>query len=184
MDPRSILVGIIVGTLIGGSASYVFLPGQDVIGPPGPQGEQGIQGLQGEQGIPGPAGPQGEQGPQGEIGPMGPPGPAGDSEGGVVTIEEPRFSITPYVKVYWQRQGSWDGDSGKLNFTWGLNSGPNDLTCYPDEADDGEYVVLMGGVADPFSLEIQIPDTGKGTHIILIQNTETGEFDTVSVMVT
>jgi hypothetical protein len=99
-------------------------------------------------------------------------------------IEEPRFSITPYVKVYWESQGSWNGERGLLNFTWSLNFGPNDLTCYPDEGEVGDYIVLLGGVADPFSLEIQIPDTGKGTHVILIQNTETGDFDTVTVNVT
>lgn len=180
MDPRSILVGLIIGTLIGGSASYVFLPGQDIVGPPGPQGEQGIPGSQGEQGIPGPVGPQGEQGPQGETGPQGPPGVPGDSSEAVELIES-GFSITPYIKVYWESQGSWDGDSGKLNFTWGLNSGPDDLTCYPDEAEVGDYVVLMGGVADPFSVEIQVPDSDTGTHILLVQNTETGEYDTVTL---
>ncbi len=183
MDPRSILVGIIVGTLIGGSASYVFLPGQDVIGSPGPQGEQGIQGLPGEQGVAGPVGPQGVQGPQGAVGPQGPPGPAGDSESGIVVVEEPRFNIEPHIKVYWGGQGKWDGDSGLLNFTWGLNSGPNDLAVYPDGAEDGEYVVLLGGVADPFAVEIQIPDVSKGTHVILIQNLETGNYDTVSMTV-
>lgn len=97
---------------------------------------------------------------------------------------ESQFNITPYINVYWESQGSWDGDRGKLNFSWGLNSGPDDLSCYPDEAEVGEYVVLLGGIADPFSVEIQIPDTGTGTHIILIQNTLTGDFDTVLVNVT
>ncbi len=182
MDPRSILVGLLVGALIGGSASYIFLPGQETFGPPGPQGEQGIPGLMGEQGVLGPVGPQGEQGPQGEVGPQGPPGPAGDSTEAVEIIDT-SFSITPYIKVYWESQGSWDGERGKLNFTWGLNSGPNDLTCYPGEAEVGEYVVLLGGVADPFSVEIQVPDSITGTHIVLIQNTETGEYDSISFTV-
>lgn len=181
MDPKSILLGIVIGTLIGGSATYVFLPSQGPIGPPGPQGEQGIQGIQGPAGEQGPSGVPGaigEQGPQGETGPQGPPGPAGDSVAQVETTE-PHFSITPYVKVYWEQQGSWDGERGKLNFTWDLNSGPDDLTCYPQEVEVGDYVVLLGGVADPFSIEIEIPDVVAGTHIVLIQNTVTGEFDTV-----
>ena len=179
MDPRSIIVGLLVGALIGGSASDVFLPGQETIGPPGPQGDQGMLGLQGEQGIPGPAGLQGLQG---DVGPQGLPGPAGDSIDAVEIIDS-SFSITPYIKVYWEGQGSWDGERGKLNFTWGLNSGPDDLTCYPKEAEVGEYIVLLGGVADPFSLEIQIPDSTTGTHIVLVQNIETGEYDTVSFTV-
>ena len=182
MDPRSIIVGLLVGALIGGSASYVFLPGQDIIGPPGLQGEQGMPGLQGEQGVSGSVGLQGEQGPQGDVGPQGPPGPAGDSPE-AAEIRDSSFSITPYIKVYWEGQGSWDGERGKLNFTWGLNSGPDDLTCYPEEAEEGEYIVLLGGVADPFSIEIQIPDSDTGTHIVLVQNIETGEYDTVSLTV-
>ena len=178
MDPRSILVGLVIGTLIGGSATYVFLPSQGPIGPPGPLGEQGIPGPAGEQGPPGSPGTVGEQGPQGEIGPQGPTGPVGDT---IIFNEtlEPNFSITPYVKVYWEQQGSWDGEKGKLNFTWGLNSGPDDLTCYPQEVEVGDYALLLGGVADPFSIEIEIPDADAGPHIVLVQNTVTGEYDTV-----
>ena len=183
MNQRSILLGLVIGTLIGGSTTYIFLPHQESIGPPGPQGEQGIQGLIGEQGLPGPPGSIGEQGPQGEAGPQGPPGPAGET---IIQGEmtEPMFSITPYIKVYWKQQGTWDGESGKMNFTWGLNSGPNDLTCYPIEVDVGDYVVLLGGVADPFSIEIEIPESDTGSHIVIVQNTVTGEYDSIFVTIT
>ncbi len=186
MDQRSILLGLVIGTLIGGSTTYVFLPQQGTIGPPGPQGEQGIPGPVGEQGPPGPPGSNGDQGPQGEPGspgPQGPPGPAGET---IILGEttEPNFSITPYVNVYWKRQGTWDGESGKLSFTWGLNSGPDDLTCYPEEGEVGDYVVLLGGVADPFSIEIEIPESDTGTQIVIVQNTLTGEYDTILLTVT
>jgi len=94
------------------------------------------------------------------------------------------FSITPYIKVYWKQQGTWDGESGKMNFTWGLNYGPNDLTCYPIEVDVGDYVVLLGGVADPFSIEIEIPESDTGSHIVIVQNTVTGEYDSIFVTIT
>lgn len=183
MNQRSILLGLVIGTLIGGSTTYAFLPHQGAIGPPGPQGEQGIPGPIGEQGPPGPHGSIGDQGPQGETGPPGPPGPAGET---IIQGEttEPKFSITPYIKVYWKRQGTWDGESGKLSYTWGLNSGPDDLTCYPEEGEVGDYVVLLGGVADPFSIEIKIPESDTGTQIVIVQNTLTGEYDTILLTVT
>ena len=88
------------------------------------------------------------------------------------------------MKVYWGQQGKWDGEKGELGFSWGLNSGPGDLTCYPKSAEPGEYVVLLGGEADPFALEIEIPDTGEGTHVIIVRNLETGGFETTTVTVT
>jgi hypothetical protein len=45
-------------------------------------------------------------------------------------------------------------------------------------------VVLLGGEATPFALEIEIPDTGDGTHLIIVQNLETGGFDTTLIDVT
>ena len=182
MEQNSIIIGLIIGTLLGGSVSYVFLPRQTQQGPPGPMGEPGPPGPKGETGLPGPTGQPGEQGAQGEQGVQGEPGPQGErglqgEPGG------PLFKISPFLKVYWQEQRPWDGEKGKMNYSWGLNSGPASLTCYPDEVESTGYVVLMGGVADPFSVEIQIPDVEEGTYIVLIQNTETGEFDTVMVSV-
>ena len=92
--------------------------------------------------------------------------------------------MTPFVKVYWEQQRKWDGEKGQLNFSWGLNSGPSDLTCYPESAEPGDYVVLLGGEADPFALEIQIPEASEGTHVILVHNLETGDFETTLVTVT
>jgi hypothetical protein len=45
-------------------------------------------------------------------------------------------------------------------------------------------VVLLGGEADPFALEIEIPDTGEGTHVIIVRNLETGGYETTLVTVT
>ena len=183
MNQRSIILGLVIGTLIGGSTTYAFLPQQGAIGPPGPQGEQGIPGSIGEQGPPGSIGDQGPQGETGPPGPQGPPGPAGET---IIQGEttEPNFSITPIVNVYWKRQGTWDGESGKLSYKWGLNSGPDDLTCYPEEVTVGDYVVILGGVADPFSIEIEIPESDTGTQIVIVQNTMTGEYDTILITIT
>jgi hypothetical protein len=57
------------------------------------------------------------------------------------------------------------------------------LTIYPDEIEAKGYIILMGGVADPFSVELQIPDVDDGTYLVLVQNTWTDEFDTVMVSV-
>jgi len=180
MEPQSIVVGLVIGLLIGGSATYVFLPQAGPQGPPGPQGEQGPagpqgppgpQGLQGEQG---PQGPTGSQGPQGVAGPQGPKGDKGD----------PSFHMTPYVKVYWEQQGTWDGEKGELEYSWAYNYGPGSLTCYPSSVKAGDYVALLGGVAEPFALEIRVPDVGKGSHLVIVQNTKTGSFDTVIVNIT
>ena len=65
-----------------------------------------------------------------------------------------------------------------------MNSGPDDLTCYPEEVTVGDYVVLLGGVADPFSIEIEIPESDTGTQIVIVQNTLTGEYDTILITIT
>ena len=88
------------------------------------------------------------------------------------------------MKVYWEQQSKWDGEKGQLNFSWGLNSGPSGLTCYPERAEPGEYVVLLGGEADPFALEIEIPEVAEGAHVIIVSNLETGGFETTTVTVT
>jgi hypothetical protein len=182
MEQNSIIIGLVIGLLLGGSVSYVFLPKQTEQGPPGPMGETGPPGPKGNTGTAGPPGPPGEQGQQGEPGVQGEPGPPGETG----LQGEPggsQFKISPFLKVYWQQQGSWDGEKGKMNYTWSLNSGPATLTSYPDEVEATGYVILMGGVADPFSVEIQIPDVENGTYLILIQNTVTDEFDTATVSV-
>ena len=182
MEQNRIIIGLIIGIILGGSFSYIFIPRQPMQGPPGPIGETGPPGPQGDTGPSGPPGPQGEQGPQGEkgekgdIGPQGEQGPPGEFGG-------TQFKISPYLKVYWQQQSSWDGEKGKLSYTWSLNSGPEKLTCYPGEVETYGYLVLMGGVADPFSVEIQIPDVDEGTYQVIVQNIETGEYDIVSVLV-
>ena len=71
----------------------------------------------------------------------------------------------------------------RISYTWSLNSGPETLTSYPDEVEASGYIILMGGVADPFSVEIQIPDVEDGTYIVIVQNTETDEFDIETVTV-
>lgn len=182
MEQNSIIIGLIIGTLLGGSVSYVFMPRQTQQGPPGPMGEQGPPGPEGAIGPSGPMGPPGEQGERGEQGEQGEPGPQGErgvqgESGGA------HFKISPFLKVYWQEQRPWDGEKGKMNYSWSLNSGPVLLTCYPDEVESLGYFILMGGVADPFSVEIQVPDVEEGTYLVLIQNTESGEFDTVMVSV-
>ncbi|MCW4049005.1 MAG: collagen-like protein [Candidatus Bathyarchaeota archaeon] len=182
MEPESILIGLIIGTLLGGSASYVFLPGIGEQGPPGPQGDSGPPGPQGLQGPIGLQGPPGEAGEPGEDGLPGLPGPKGDT-GPKGEKGDPSFNIEPYVNVYWKQQGTWNGETGKLSYSWSLNSGPSSLTCYPQEAKIGDYVVLMGGACDPFSIEIQIPDAGDGAHVIIVQNTETMDFDTTVVSI-
>lgn len=183
MDTRSILAGLVIGLVFGGGVTYAFLPSIGEQGQPGPQGEQGPPGPEGPQGPSGPQGPQGEQGPKGDTGPQGPTGPQGE-KGPRGEKGDPSFQITPFVKVYWEQQRKWDGEKGQLNFSWGINSGPSDLTCYPESVEPGDYVVLLGGAADPFALEIKIPDAGEGTHLILVHNLETGEFETTLVTVT
>lgn len=168
MEPQSIVVGLVIGLLIGGSATYVFLPQAGPQGPPGPQGEQGPTGPAGPQG---PQGPTGPQGPQGVAGPQGPKGDKGD----------PSFHMTPYVKVYWEQQGTWDGEKGELEYSWAYNYGPGSLTCYPNSVKAGGYVALLGGVAEPFALEIRVPDVAKGSYLVIVQNTKTSSFDTVIV---
>jgi hypothetical protein len=180
MDTRSIIAGLVIGLVFGGGVTYAFLPST---GEPGPLGPQGEQGPTGPEGPPGPQGLQGEQGPEGDTGQQGPTGPKGE-QGPKGEKGDPSFQITPFVKVYWEQQRKWDGEKGQLNFSWGLNSGPGDLTCYPESAEPGDYVVLLGGEADPFALEIQIPDTGDGTHVIIVHNLETGEFETTLVTLT
>jgi hypothetical protein len=182
MDSKAIVVGIAIGMLLGGAAAYVFLPRvvEGATGPPGPTGPigpQGIQGLPGAQGPPGPKGDTGPQGPQGEPGIQGPVGPKGEKG-------DPTFHIVPYVSVYWQRQGAWDGQTGEIQFEWSLNTGSTSLKCYPQTAKVGDYVALMGGVADPFSLEIQIPSTTLGPHIIIVQNSKTGNFEVTTITIT
>jgi hypothetical protein len=182
MDTRAIVIGIAVGMLLGGAAAYVFLPRvvEGATGPQGPQGSPGPQGLQGLPGGAGPPGPQGEQGPQGPQGVQGvqgPVGPKGDKG-------DPTFHMEPYVTVYWQKQGEWDGQTGKISFEWSLNSGPTTLKCYPQTAKVGDYVVLMGGVADPFSLEVQVPNTTSGPHLLIVQNNKTGSFEVTSITIT
>lgn len=174
----STILSVGINSVIGGGQGEPGLQGEQ--GSAGPQGGQGITGSVGEQGLPGSVG---DQGPQGEPGPQGPPGPAAET---IIQGEttESQFSITPYVRVYWKRQGTWDGESGKLNFTLGLNSGPDDLTCYPEEGEVGDYVVLLGGVADPFSIEIEIPESDTGSQIVIVQNTLTGEYDSILLIVT
>lgn len=93
------------------------------------------------------------------------------------------INISPWLRVYWEQQRAWDGEKGELDYTWSLNSGPATLTRYPDEVAANGYVILLGGVADPFSVEIQIPDVEDGAYPVIIQNTETSEFDTVIVTV-
>jgi hypothetical protein len=183
MEPQSIITGLVIGLLIGGTASYVFLPQAGPQGPPGPQGEQGPPGPQGTQGVPGPQGPPGEQGPpgptglQGAQGVAGPQGPKGDKG-------DPSFHMTPYVKVYWEQQGTWDGEKGELGYSWAYNSGPATMTCYPSSVKAVSYLALLGGAADPFALEIKVPDVGKGGHVVIVQNTKTGSFSTVVITVT
>jgi hypothetical protein len=183
MEPQSIITGLVIGLLIGGTASYVFLPQTGPQGPPGPQGEQGPPGPQGTQGVPGPQGPPGEQGPpgptglQGAQGVAGPQGPKGDKG-------DPSFHMTPYVKVYWQQQGTWDGEKGELEYSWAYNSGPSSLTCYPGSVKAGGYVVLLGGAADPFALEISVPNASKGSHVVIVQNTKTGSYSSAIVTIT
>jgi len=183
MDTRSILAGLVIGLVFGGGVTYAFIPSMGEPGPPGPQGEPGPPGPEGPQGPPGPRGPPGEQGSQGETGPQGPPGPQGE-QGPKGEKGDPSFRITPHVKVYWEQQSKWDGEKGQLNFSWGLNSGPSGLTCYPERAEPGEYVVLLGGEADPFALEIEIPEVAEGAHVIIVSNLETGGFETTTVTVT
>jgi hypothetical protein len=182
MDTRSIIAGLVIGLVFGGGVTYAFLPSMGEPGPPGPQGEQGPTGPEGPQGPPGPQGPQGEQGPEGDTGLQGPTGPKGE-QGPKGEKGDPSFQITPFVKVYWDQQRKWDGEKGLLNFSWDLNSGPSDLACYPEIAEPGDYVVLLGGEADPFALEIQIPDVSEGTHVIIVHNLETGGFETTLVTV-
>ncbi|MBN2336007.1 collagen-like protein [Candidatus Bathyarchaeota archaeon] len=183
MDARSIVAGIVIGLVFGGSVTYAFLPTAGEQGPAGPKGDTGPQGLEGPRGLEGPQGPQGDQGPAGETGVQGLQGQQGET-GPKGDKGDPSLHITPYIKVYWEKQGNWDGEKGRLDFSWGLNSGPDELTCYPDSAEPGEYVVLLGGVADPFAVEIKIPDAEEGTHVILVHNIWTGEFETVLVDVT
>jgi hypothetical protein len=183
MDTRSILAGLVIGLVFGGGVTYAFLPSTGEPGPSGPQGEQGPPGPEGLQGPQGPPGPQGEQGLKGDTGSQGSTGPKGE-QGPKGDKGDPSFQITPFVKVYWEQQRKWDGEKGLLNFSWGLNSGPSDLTCYPESVEPGDYVVILGGEADPFALEIQIPDASEGTHVILVHNLETGEFETTLVTVT
>lgn len=182
MEQKSIVIGLVIGVLLGGSASYVFLPGQSEQGPPGPMGEPGPPGPKGDTGPAGPQGPPGEKGEQGEPGIQGETGPLGE-KGAQGEPGGPQFNISPFLKVYWRQQGAWDGEKGRLDYTWSLNSGPASLTRYPDEVDANGYVVLMGGVADPFSVEIQIPDVETGAYVVIVQNTETGMFDTAVVVV-
>jgi len=183
MEPQSIVVGLVIGLLIGGSATYVFLPQTGPQGPPGPQGEQGPQGPAGPQGLPGPEGQPGEQGPQGSAGTQGPQGAAGP-QGSKGDKGDPSFHMTPYVKVYWENQGAWDGEKGELGYSWAYNSGPSSLKCYPESVKVGGYVVLLGGVADPFAVEIRVPDVDKGSYVVIVQNTKTGSFDTAIVTIT
>jgi hypothetical protein len=145
-------------------------------------GETGSAGPKGDTGPAGPPGPPGEKGAQGEPGIQGEPGVPGE-QGSQEEPEGSQFNISPFLRVYWKQQRAWDGENGKLNYTWSLNSGPATLTSYPDEVDATGYVVLMGGVADPFSVEIQIPDVEEGSYLVIIQNTETNVFDTVIVTV-
>lgn len=183
MDTRSILAGLVIGLVFGGGVTYAFLPSTGEQGPPGPQGEQGPLGPEGPQGLQGTPGPQGEQGLKGDTGSQGSTGPQGE-QGPKGDKGDSSFQMTPFVKVYWEQQRKWDGEKGLLNFSWGLNSGPDDLTCYPESVEPGDYVILLGGEADPFALEIQIPDASEGTHVILVHNLETGEFETALVTVT
>lgn len=182
MESKSIVIGLVIGALLGGSVSLIFIPGQSKQGLPGPTGETGPAGPKGDTGPVGPSGPPGQQGPQGEPGVQGEPGPQGE-QGPQGESVGSQFNITPFLKVYWKEQGAWDGEKGKLNYTWSLNSGPVVLTSYPDEVDANGYAVLMGGVADPFSVEIQIPDVDDGAYLVIIHNTETNVFDTVIVTV-
>jgi hypothetical protein len=182
MEQNRIIIGLIIGIILGGSFSYIIIPRQPIQGPPGPIGETGPQGPQGDTGPQGPPGLQGERGPQGEKGEKGDTGPQGE-QGPPGELGGTQFKISPYLNVYWQQQISWDGEVGKLSYTWGLNSGPETLTCYPSEVETNGYVVLMGGVADPFSVEIQIPDVEEGMYQVIVQNIETGEYDIVSVSV-
>ena len=73
MEQNSIIIGLVIGLLLGGSVSYVFIPKQTEQGPPGPMGETGPPGPKGDTGPAGPQGPPGEQGPQGEQGVQGEP---------------------------------------------------------------------------------------------------------------
>lgn len=183
MELQSIVAGLVIGLLLGGGATYALIPQLGIEGPPGPQGEQGPSGPVGPQGPAGPQGPQGEQGPSGETGPQGPQGPAGE-QGPKGEKGDPTFHMTPYVKVYWEQQGSWDGEKGELGYTWAYNAGPTSLTFYPSSVKAGGYLALMGGAADPFALEIKIPDVDKGSYVVIVQNTKTGSFGSVVVTVT
>ena len=181
MQQKGIVIGIIIGVLLGVAVSYVVPFKQGATGSPGPIGETGPTGPKGETGSTGPAGPQGPQGEKGDTGPQGEQGPPGEK--GEAGESGPQFNISPFLNVYWNQQGVWNGESGKLNYTWSLNSGPSVLTGYPDEVEANGYLVIMGGVADPFSVEIQVPDVETGTYSVIVQNTETNKYDVISVAV-
>ena len=183
MELQSIAAGLVIGLLLGGGATYAFIPQLGLQGPTGPQGEQGPPGPVGPQGPAGPQGLQGELGPAGEMGPQGPQGPEGE-QGLEGEKGDPTFHMTPYVKVYWEQQGIWDGEKGELGYSWAYNAGPATLTCYPSSVKQGGYLALMGGAADPFVLEIKVPDVDDGGYVVIVQNTKTGSFSTVVVTVT
>src|SRR4030042_444798 len=183
MELQSIAAGLVVGLLLGGGATYALMPQLGLQGPPGPQGEQGPQGPVGPQGPAGPQGPQGEPGPAGETGSQGPQGPAGE-QGPKGEKGDPTFHMIPYVKVYWEQQGIWDGETGEVSTSWAYNAGPATLTAYPSSVNQGGYLVLLGGAADPFALEIKVPDVDDGGHVVIVLNTKTGSFSTVVVTVT
>lgn len=183
MEPNSIAVGLVIGLLLGGGAVYALMPQLGLQGPPGPQGEQGPQGPVGPQGPAGLQGPQGEPGPAGETGPQGSEGPAGE-QGPKGDKGDPTFHMTSYVKVYWEQQAVWDGEKGELSYSWAYNAGPTTMACYPSSVKAGGYLALMGGAADPFALEIKVPDVDDGGYVVIVQNTKTGSFSTVVVTVT
>jgi len=183
MEVNSVAAGIVIGLLLGGGATYVIMPQLGLQGPPGPQGEQGLPGPAGPQGPVGPQGPRGEPGPAGDTGPQGPQGLAGE-QGPKGEKGDPTIHMTPYVKVYWEQQRVWDGEKGELSYSWAFNAGPTSLACYPSSAKQGGYIVLMGGAADPFVLEIQVPEVDDGGYVVIVQNTKTGSFSTVVVTVT
>ena len=81
MESKSIVIGLVIGALLGGSVSLIFIPGQSKQGLPGPTGETGPAGPKGDMGPVGPSGPPGQQGPQGEPGVQGEPGPPGARRG-------------------------------------------------------------------------------------------------------
>lgn len=181
MRSKDIVIGIIIGVLLGLAVSYVIAPEQGEPGPQGPIGETGPAGPKGDAGPMGLTGLQGPQGEKGDTGPQGEPGPQGEK--GDTGESGLQFNLSPFLNVYWRQQGVWNGERGRLNYTWCLNSGPSSLTGYPDEVESNGYFILMGGVADPFSVEIQIPDVESGVYTIIVQNTETNEYDVVSVVV-